>query len=61
MEKIKFEITSEEIKKISNRKLNKKQIKNILVAVENDIVLWGNIETSIKDAINQSFRRPNRG
>jgi len=53
MNKINFEITEEEIQSISQYKLNTNQVKKVLEIVENDIVLWDNIEVSIQDAINQ--------
>ncbi len=53
MEKTTFEIMENEIKKVAGRKLSKKQIQEIMTAIENDSVLWNDIEKSVRDAIRQ--------
>ena len=57
MTKIAFEITDREISRLSRQKLNKAQVKKILGMVENDSVLWDNIETAIQDAIEQVLKK----
>jgi len=51
MNSITFTITDKEIEKLSTKKVSKLRIKKILQTVENDLVLWSDIEKSIKDAI----------
>ncbi|HLD00087.1 MAG TPA: hypothetical protein VJC11_03945 [Patescibacteria group bacterium] len=51
MDKVNFEITSEEIERHADNKLSSEQVKKVPGFVENDMVLWENIEASIKSAI----------
>jgi hypothetical protein len=51
MQSILFKVTEEEIKSLSSTKLTKSQVKDILSAIENDPVLWDEIEKSIEAAI----------
>jgi len=57
MDSITFTITKSEIRDVANKfsinELSKKQIEEILCMVENDSSLWNDIESSIKDAIQQ--------
>ncbi|MDO8466968.1 MAG: hypothetical protein Q7S83_02395 [bacterium] len=53
MNKITFVITEKEIERVAGRKIGRANANKILRAVENDVVLWSDIENSIKDAINQ--------
>ena len=57
MNSITFTITKNEIKNVAKKySMNepcKKQFEEILCMVENDSVLWGDIENSIRDAIQQ--------
>lgn len=51
MNEVSFVITAEEVRGHACRKLTNGQIEKILEVIENDSVLWKNIVTSIKDAI----------
>ena len=51
MTKITFEVTDREIQELSRQKLSAAQIKEILKIIENDLVLWDDIEGAIKEAI----------
>lgn len=46
-----LKITHAEIRRLSRCHLNQRQIKQVLLKVENDPVLWGEIKSSIEDAI----------
>ena len=57
MKSITFTITKNEVKDVAKKysitKPSEKQFEEILCMVENDSVLWNDIENSIKDAIQQ--------
>lgn len=53
MPSVTFTITSEEVRELASKKLSRPQIKKILEHIENDNVLWDNIEAAIKAAIEQ--------
>lgn len=61
MTQINFEITGEEVQRIAGCKLSQEQINKVLIAVENDSVLWDDIEDSIKDAVDNltAMKLPN--
>lgn len=51
MKSISFTIDRKEVRSLSDKTLNDKEISSILEIVENDGVLWNDIEESIEDAI----------
>ena len=51
MKQITFTITKEEVRKYSKEILSDKQMNEILEIIENDNILWKNIEKSISAAI----------
>ena len=51
MAQITFTITDKEIQEKAKHKLGKRQTREILEFVENDTILWNEIEKSIHDAI----------
>lgn len=53
MTKIIFEITENEVKKVAGHQLSRDKVRKVLAAVENDGVLWSDIEKSIRDAVRQ--------
>ncbi len=46
-----LKITEAEVQRLCQFQLNTKQLKQILLKVEHDPVLWGEIKSSIEDAI----------
>ena len=55
MAKITFEITEKEVRRVARQKLDRATVKKVLEMVENDIVLWDDIEKSIQDSIKQTL------
>jgi len=51
MKQITFTITEEEVRSYSEEKLSNKQTRKILDIIENDGVLWNDIEEAIRAAI----------
>lgn len=51
MKAVAFTITDEEVKDVMRGPLKREQTKGILCAVENDSVLWGDIQGSIQPEI----------
>jgi len=51
MKQITFTITKEEVRKYSKEILSDKQMNEILEIIENDNILWKDIEKSISAAI----------
>ena len=50
MKQIQFTITEEEVRNLSEKELSDKQVQEVLDTVENDQVLWSQIQDSIKSA-----------
>jgi hypothetical protein len=46
-----IKITEAKVREMCRSKLNSRQLKQILLKVENDPVLWRDIKNSIEDAI----------
>lgn len=51
MNSITFTIDRAEVEKIAGKKLSSKAIEKVLFTVENDTVLWDDIERSISSAV----------
>ena len=51
MNSITFTIEKEEVERVAGRKLNSKVVEKVLSMVENDSVLWDDIQKSITDAV----------
>jgi len=51
MKQITFTITKEEVRNLTEEKLSHRQVEEILATVENDSILWDEIEESIKSAV----------
>jgi hypothetical protein len=56
---VQFNISASEVKQLSRQKMSGKQVNDILTAVENDSVLWNDIESSILGAINMVKEKQN--
>ena len=56
MNSITFTIDKEEVERISGRKLESGESEKILSMIENDTVLWDNIEESIASASAEFFK-----
>lgn len=50
MKQTQFTITEEEIRSFSEKELSDRQVQKILTTIENDQVLWNQIQDSIKGA-----------
>jgi len=61
MKSISFKVGEEEVRQLSEVSLSRGEILEILSNVENDSVLWSDIERSIKDAINMVKPVNNKG
>lgn len=51
MNSITFTVEKEEVERIAGRKLNPKVAEKVLLMVENDTVLWDDIQKSITAAV----------
>lgn len=51
MNSITFTIDRAEVEKIAGRKLTPKIVEKVLTSVENDMVLWDDIEEAITSAV----------
>jgi len=51
MKQIQFTIAEEEVRSLSETELSDEQVQEVLDTIENDQVLWSQIQDSIKDAI----------
>jgi len=56
MKQIQFTITEEEVRNLSEKELSDKQVQEILTVVENNQVLWQQMEDSIKEAISLIYK-----
>lgn len=51
MQQITFTITEKEVREVTGKDLSDNQVEEILTTVENDQVLWDQIQDSIQQAI----------
>ena len=51
MNSITFTINRGEVEKVAGKKLSTKTAERVVSMVENDVVLWSDIEKSIADAV----------
>ena len=51
MKQIQFTITAEEVRSLSEMALSDRQVQDVLDTVENDHVLWDQIQDALKSAI----------
>ncbi|MCH8986583.1 hypothetical protein IIA94_00200 [Patescibacteria group bacterium] len=51
MNSITFTIEKKEVERVAGRKLSSRVVEKVLLIVENDSVLWDDIQKSITDAV----------